>query len=191
VSFVDVLVRQEHPGELRGPYRTYEQKAESAREYKRDEEIPWLVVVDDLAGTVHKTYGSNASPLYFIDAAGQVAFYGILPHAPTLKQVIDRLLAQEGGWGTLADGVDRRPHIFASLVDGWRGPKRGGMRAVLDYELAVPGAATLTFLGHILKPLLAPLALRATPLPAPARLALGSGLVGATALGVWLLRRRD
>jgi hypothetical protein len=164
---------------------------ESAREYKREEEIDWPVLVDNLTGTVHRTYGGNASPLYLIDAAGRVAFYGVLPHVPTLKQAIDRLLAQEGGRGTLADEVDRRPHIFASLVDGWRGPKRGGMRAVLDYELAVPGAATLTFLGHLLKPLLAPLALRAEPLPAPARLALGGTLVGATALGAWLLRRRD
>lgn len=69
--------------------------------------------------------------------------------------------------------------------------KRGGARAVLDYELAVPGAATLALLGNVVKPLLAPLALRATPLPAPARLALGGGLVRAATLGVWMLRRRD
>jgi hypothetical protein len=61
---------------------------------------------------------------------------------------------------------------------------------VLDYELAVPGAATLTFLGHLAEPLLAPLALRAPPLPASTRLVLSGGLAGVAALGVWLLRRR-
>jgi hypothetical protein len=129
-------------------------------------------------------------------AAGAVApikslhgLYGVLAHAPTLKRAIDELLAKEGR-GIVSGDVDRWPHVFASLVDGWRGPRRGGLRAVLDYELAVPGAATLTFLGHLAKPVLSPLALRSTPLPVSARLTLGSGLIATTALGAWLLRRR-
>jgi hypothetical protein len=187
---LDVLVRQEHPGERRGPYRSYWQKMASAREYKHEEGIPWTVLVDDLAGTLHGIYGGNASPVYLIDTAGRVAFYSILTHPPTLKQAIDELLAKEGH-GVVVGGIDRAPHVFAALVDGWRGPRRGGVRAVLDYELAVPGAATLTYLGHLLKPLLAPLALRATPLPAPAKIALMAGaLTGAATLGAWSLRRR-
>jgi hypothetical protein len=114
--------------------------------------------------------------------------YGVLAHAPTLKRAIDELLAKEGR-GIVSGDVDRWPHVFASLVDGWRGPRRGGLRAVLDYELAVPGAATLTFLGHLAKPVLSPLALQSAPLPVTVRLALGSGLIATTALGVWLLSR--
>ena len=189
VRFIDVLVRQEHPGERRGPYRTYEEKVQSAHEYEREEGIAWTVLVDDLAGMVHEAYGGAAAPLYLIDATGRVAFYGVLAHAPTLKRAIDELLAKEGHGITSGD-VDHWPHVFASLVDGWRGPRRGGLRAVLDYELAVPGAATLTFLGHLAKPVLSPLALRSTPLPVSARLTLGSGLIATTALGAWLLRRR-
>jgi hypothetical protein len=189
VRFIDVLIRQEHPGERRGPYRTYEEKVQSAREYEREEGIGWTVLVDDLAGTVHEAYGGAAAPLYLIDATGRVAFYGVLAHAPTLKRAIDELLAK-GGHGIVSTSLDRRPHVFASLVDGWRGPRRGGMRAVLDYELAVPGAATLTFLGHLAKPVLSPLALRSAPLPVFVRLALGSALIATTVLGAWLLRRR-
>jgi hypothetical protein len=189
VRFIDVLIRQEHPGERRGPYRTYEEKVASAREYEREEGIEWTVLVDDLAGTVHEAYGGAAAPVYLIDATGRVAFYGVLAHAPTLKRAIDELLAK-GGHGIVSGDVDRRPHVFASLVDGWRGPRRGGLRAVLDYELAVPGAATLTFLGHLAKPVLSPLALRPAPLPVSVRLALGSGLITTTVLGAWLLRRR-
>jgi hypothetical protein len=189
VRFIDVLIRQEHPGERHGPYRTYEEKVQSAREYKREEGVEWTVLVDDLAGTVHQAYGGAAAPVYLIDVSGRVAFYGVLAHAPTLKRAIDELLAKRGD-GIVSGDVDRWPHVFASLVDGWRGPKRGGLRAVLDYELAVPGAATLTFLGHLAEPLLAPLALRATPLPASTRLVLSGGLAGVAALGVWVLRRR-
>lgn len=190
MRFMDILVRQEHPGERRGPYRTYEQKMEAAREYEREEEIPWPVLVDDLAGTVHGSYGGNASPVYLIDAAGWVVFYGVLPHAPTLKRAIDELLSGNGQGAAVAGGLDRAPLVLASLVDGWRGPRRGGVRALLDLELAVPGAASLSFLGHLFKPLLAPLALRASPLSAPAKLALVGGLAGTVVLGLWSARRR-
>jgi transposase len=75
VSFVDVLLRQEHPGERRGPYRSHEQKMESARVYKRHDGIPWLVLVDDLGGTTHKKLLRQRLPIYLIDATGRVALY--------------------------------------------------------------------------------------------------------------------
>ncbi len=161
---------------------------DGARQYKREERLPWPVLVDDLAGTVHRTYsGEMADPVFLIDSAGQVSFYGMWTHAPTLKQAIDELLSRGGRGVSL--GLDRMPHLFASFVDGWRGPRRGGRRAVLEYDLGGMGAGTLSFLGNKAKPLLGPLALRATPLPTSARLALG-GLVAA-ALLVGLLLRRD
>jgi hypothetical protein len=51
VRFVDVAIRQAQPGELRGTYRTYEEKPEGAQEGKREEGIPWTVLVDDYAST--------------------------------------------------------------------------------------------------------------------------------------------
>jgi hypothetical protein len=47
----------------------------------------------------------------------------------------------------------------------------------------------MSFLGNKAKPLLAPLVLRAAPLPLGARLALGGGLVAAAALVAGLVRR--
>jgi hypothetical protein len=189
MHFVDVFIRQAHPGELRGPYRSYEEKLAEAREYKREEGIEWTVLVDDYAGTVHRAYSREmADPVFLIDSDGRVAFYGMWTHPPTLKRAIDELLAQDGR-GVVAGGIDRMPHLFASFVDGYQGPRRGGRRAVLEYDLAGLGAGTLSFLGNKAKPLLAPLALRAEPLPLSARLALGGGLVVVAALVVGLVRR--
>ncbi len=128
-----------------------------------------------------------ADPVFLIDSAGRVSFYGMWTHAPTLQRAIDELLAR-GGQGVV--GIDRTPHLFASFVDGWRGPRRGGRRAVLEYDLGGMGAGTMSFLGNKAKPLLAPVALRAEPLPLAARLALGGGLLASAALLVGLLRRR-
>jgi hypothetical protein len=43
-------------------YKAPEQKAADAEAYRREERIPWTVVVDDLAGTVHRAYGGLANP---------------------------------------------------------------------------------------------------------------------------------
>ena len=189
VHLVDVFIRQAHPGEHRGAYHSDDQKLEEARQYQRDEALPWRVLVDDLAGTTHQTYGNMSDPVYLIDADGRVAFYGIWTHVPTLQQAIEALLAQ-GGRGVPGNGgIDHVLHLFASFVGGWRALRRGGVRALVEYELGTPPAATLTFLGHLAKPVLAPLALRATPLPIAARLALGAGMVAVAALVVAQRRR--
>lgn len=191
MHFVDVFIRQAHPGERRGAYDNEEQKFEEARQYQRDEALPWLVLVDDFAGTTHQTYGNMSDPVYVIDADGRVAFYGMWTHAPRVKQALDELLAQDGRGGVVAGGIDHMTHLFASFVNGWHALQRGGKWAVIDYEIGTPGAATLTFLRYLAKPLLAPLALRATPLPRNVRIVLGTGAALAAALAMQTLRRRS
>ena len=163
--FLDVLIRQAHPGEERAPYRSYEEKLESAREHKREERIPWTVLVDDPSGTAHRAYSREMTdPVFLIDSDGRVSFYLMWAHAPTLKKVIDELLEQ-GGRGVVEDGIDQIPHLFVSFVNGYHGLRRGGKRAVREYDTGAFGAGVLTFLGSKAKPLLAPLALRAEPRP--------------------------
>lgn len=163
MQFLDILIRQAHPGEERHHYANYEQKLEGAREYHRLEALPWPVLVDDYQGTVHRTYSREmADPSFLIGADGRVAFYGMWTHAPSLKRAIDALLAQDGR-GPVTGGIDKKPHLLASFVDGYRGPRRGGRRAVLEYDLGGGGAGTLSFLGSKAKRLLAPVALRAAP----------------------------
>lgn len=164
MAFVDVVIRQAHPGEQRHHYDTYEQKVEGAREYAELDDIPWPVLVDDYAGTVHRTYSREmADPSFLIDPQGRVAFYGMWTHVPTLKRAIDELRRRGPEGPPVAGGVDRMPHLFASIVDGYRGPRRGGRRGVLEYDLGAVGSGSMSFLGNKLKPLLGRFALRAAP----------------------------
>jgi hypothetical protein len=161
---------------------------EGAREGRREERIPWTVLVDDYAGTTHRDYSSEMTdPVFLIDSDGRVSFYLMWAHAPTLKRAIDELLERDGR-GEVAGGIDRTPHLLASFVNGYHGLMRGGRRAVREYNTGAFGAGVLTFLGSKAKPLLAPLALRAEPLPLAARLALLGGLAAAS-FGAWALRR--
>ena len=149
------------------------------------------MLVDDLSGKAHRAYSREMTdPVFLIDSDGRVAFYLMWAHAPTLKKAIDELLERDGRGAPVAGWIDRMVHLFVSFVNGYHGLRRGGRRAVREYNTVAFGAGVLTFLGSKAKPLLAPLALRAEPLPAGARLALLGGLAATAALSAWSLRRR-
>jgi hypothetical protein len=172
-----VIIRQAHPGEKRGRYLGYEDKVRSAQEYRQLEDIAWPVLVDDYEGTVHRAYSQEmADPSFLIDADGRVAFYCMWTHAPSLKPAFDELLSKGGVGAPVAGGMDGAPHLFASFVDGIRGPQRGGKRAVREYSTGGFGAGLLSLAGNKAKPVLAPLALRTEPLPSAAKV--GFGLLG-------------
>jgi hypothetical protein len=183
VRFLDVVVRQAHPGECRGAYQSYGEKLDDARRYKQEEAIPWPVAVDDLEGTVQRSYGGLSASVYLIDAEGEVAFYGIWGQAPPLRRAIDDLLADGHPHRPAGRSIDRVPHLAAAIVAGQGGPARGGWVAILDLELGFPGAFALMTLGSFARPILAPLALRTTPLPLPVRAALLAGLAAGIVVG--------
>lgn len=189
MQFVDVLIRQAHPGPGVAPYRTFEQKLHDAERYHQEEGIPWPVVADDLEGTVHQVYGTLADPAYLIDSDGRVAFYNLWTSAPALHEAIGALLAR-GGRGVVRGGYTRFFDPGPMTTDGWRGLRRGLPQSFTDLMLAAPGSPLLPWLGHQVRPLLAPLTLRAEPLPTAVKVGLAAGGMLALALGVrWVLSR--
>lgn len=184
---MDVLIRQAHPGPAVTPYQSDNQKMADAGRYVREEHIPYPVLVDDLAGTVHQVYGGLADPVYLIDADGHVAYYNMWSYAPALDEAITALLAQ-GGRGIVKEGVNRAVYPLPAVVDGWRGLRRGLPQSYFDMETAAPGLADLAWLAYKLRPVLAPLALRAVPLPRSVRVAITGAIVALPSL--FFLRRR-
>ncbi len=188
VHFVDVMVRQAHPGPGAPTYKSFEDKLRDAQSFQREEGLPWAVLVDDLEGTVHQVYGTLADPAYLIDTDGRVSYYNMWTYVPALHQAIEAVLGQ-GGRGVVEGGMRRTPNLGPTLTDGWNGLRRGWPQSFFEMELATPGSASGAWLGHQLRPLLAPLTLRAEPLPSSTKAALAVGAV-ATILGVrWLIRR--
>jgi hypothetical protein len=161
-----------------------------AEAYRREESIPWTILVDDLEGTVHQVYGGLADPTYLIDVDGKVAYYDLWTYAPALHEAIDRLIAQ-GGRGIVETGMNRLPYLLPALTEGWRALRRGLPQSVVELETASPGAALGTWLGYRLRPFLAPLTMRARPLPAAAHAGLAAGAAALAFLGIrhWASRR--
>ncbi len=94
---------------------------------------------------------------------------------PTLHRAIVALVDQ-GGRGTVLRGIDNWPHLLPSIASGWRGLSRGLPQSFIDLETSAPMFASGTWLGHRLRPILAPLALRAEPLPGAVRFSIAMGL---------------
>jgi hypothetical protein len=188
VHFVDVVIRQAHPGPALPPYHSFAHKMHDAEAFKHAGGIPYTMLVDDLPGTVHQVYGGLPDPTYVIDAEGRVSSYNMWTHAPTLYEAIEALFEQ-GGRGTVLGGYDRTPPLLATIADGWNGLRRGWPQSVIELEASAPGMASGPWLGYQLRPLLAPLALRSKPLPAAAKMGLAVGAVALLLFGVRCLVR--
>jgi hypothetical protein len=126
VTFIEMLVRQAHPGERHGPYHSDDQKVAEARDYQAEEHIPWLVLTDTLDGETQRAYLGLAAAVYLIDRRGVVSFCGTWGQSPVLRATIDDLLDRDGVGAPAGKGLDRRPHLAAAIVAGQGGPLRGG-----------------------------------------------------------------
>jgi hypothetical protein len=183
VHFLDVVIRQAHPGPDVPPYRTFEEKWQDAVRYRNEEGIPFPVLVDDLEGTVHQTYGGLADPTYLIDADGRVACYTMWTYVPTLHQALHELERQ--GWsGVVDDGINPLPHMLPALTTGWRGLRRGLPNSLIDMETAAPGSGVGVMAGYAFRPLLAPFTQRFTPLPTAVKVGLVAAGVGLACLAL-------
>ena len=160
------------------------------RRHKEYYAIPWPVVADDLAGTVHQAYSGMADPTFLLDADRRVAYYSMWTFAPNLDRAIAALLRQ-GGRGVVAGGIDHLMHPWPVIVDGWRGIRLGLPRSFLEFEFAAPGSASTIWLGSRLRPVLAPVVLRAERLAPRTRAALvGTAAVIALSLVAPRIARR-
>lgn len=137
VTFLDVFIRQAHPGVDVPVYRSYEQKFADAQRYRSIKEIPWHVLIDTIDGQVHQVYGGLPGSAYLVDTGGRIAFYALWLHVPTLHTAITALFDQNGV-GVVKGGVDKLPHFLAPLTHGWPAIFRGFPQSYRDLERAVP-----------------------------------------------------
>lgn len=189
VHFLDVVIRQAHPGPGVPPYHNFAEKLADAERYQREEGVPWPVLVDDLEGSTHQEYGNLADPTYLVGTDGRVSYYNMWTYTPSLYQAIEALLAQNGQ-GVVLEGVNQLPHMLPALTTGWRGLRRGLPQSLVELELATPGAGAGVWLGYQFRKVLSPLTQRARPLPTGVKVGLAVGAAAALALGARSLLSR-
>ncbi|MEX0934899.1 MAG: deiodinase-like protein [Candidatus Paceibacterota bacterium] len=138
VQFLVLYVREAHPGEKRGAHHSNEEKRKRAHECSALYDDPRRVLVDDVSGTAHTTYGLFPNSVYIIDRQGEIFWRAKWNHPKELKENLELLLAEK-----------RAADESASEVPGALNPSaflRGGMVALWDFIKGFPRLIWLKFI---------------------------------------------
>lgn len=137
VVFLVVYTREAHPGERTGAHRTETDKQAAARRLVSEEPLSRMMLIDDLDGAVHRSYGEVWDPVFVLDSAGRVVCRLAWNDPGCVAGILEAL--QRAGRVESVESVEiyRAP----SPAGFGHGLLRGGVQALLDfYDAGPPGA---------------------------------------------------
>lgn len=88
-----MYTREAHPGESVPHHDTFERKLAHARLLRDEVGIRRPILVDDLAGTMHRRYGPMPNMTWVIDRGGRVVYKANWTNAVNVEAFLDRFLA--------------------------------------------------------------------------------------------------
>lgn len=141
VNFIFVYVREAHPGEHFPHHRRIAQKLAHARALGERFNVGRTILVDDLAGTVHRAYGTLPNMSYAINRSGVVTFKSDWTDAATIRVVLgyQLRLAQ-----LRREGARLAPFYVEMQGLRWNDPARfqeglalAGPKAVTEFAAAI------------------------------------------------------
>jgi len=142
VDFYVVYTREAHPGQRYSAHTCLEEKLSNAAAARDAESIERTVLVDGVAGTMHKQYVSMPNAAYVIGRDGMVAYQADWLDPETLTDTLEMLLENDGRSvdvpGTNLHGNFADPSA-SLLADIHRVFTRAGPGAARDFFRALPG----------------------------------------------------
>lgn len=140
VEILFVYVREAHPGERIPAHRSERDKADAARLLRDEEDMEIPIVVDDVAGSIHRKYSRLPNPAFLVDKSGRIAFRSRWANPRELGAAIDELLRLQRQHGTehavVHGGEDLSPGVSYSHLHAFRAIERGGADSVSDFHAA-------------------------------------------------------
>ena len=95
VVFYLIYTRESHPAEHYPPHASLEEKLSRARELQQLEGVRFPILVDDLAGTIHKNYGPWPNALFVVHKDGRLIYRTNMANPGALRQFLDDLLTAD------------------------------------------------------------------------------------------------
>ena len=135
-----VYTREAHPGENVPHHDSFERKLASAKLLADEAGIGRDILVDDLAGTVHRAYGLMPNMTWVIGRGGRVAYKANWTSAANVEAFLGRFLAARG-----QHPPGTAPVMYETQQAEFRYPDRkrftghllrNGSRAVAEFEKA-------------------------------------------------------
>jgi len=137
---VFVYTRQAHPGEHVPHHDSLERKQACARLLREETGIGRDILVEDLAGTVHRAYGLMPNMTWVIDPGGRVAYKADWTSAANVEAFLGRLLAarthQPPGAALVMSATQQVEFRHTDRQRFTEHLQRNGPRAVAEFEKA-------------------------------------------------------
>lgn len=139
-EFLTIYVREPHPGEHYSEHRSWKQKLKYAQECRNQDGIQTTLLIDDLDGTVHITYGSLPNMVYVIEKSGKIVFKAMWTNHQEIASVLENLTVadqlQSQGIRVKPSYTERINYIPADYAGGLREKVfgRAGKKAWTDYQ---------------------------------------------------------
>lgn len=92
---VFLYVREAHPGENYPHHHSFEQKVSQARKFKERWSCKRPILLDDLQGTAHESFGRLPNMTYILGTDHRVLFRADWTDADTVRSAVEYLLAVE------------------------------------------------------------------------------------------------
>jgi peroxiredoxin len=156
-EFLFVYVREAHPGERTPAHASLDDKCRSAVLFRHQERLNLPILVDDLAGRIHRSYGGLPNSTFIIERSGRVAFRCSWTNPKKLRAALEELLqtqelfevekllqgeellqgfeSQEAVPITVLGGEDLSLPGLRGLIHTNRALARGGRESVRNYRL--------------------------------------------------------
>jgi hypothetical protein len=93
---VFIYTREAHPGENVPRHGSFEDKLACAARLRKQAGIGPDILVDGLAGAVHRGYGCMPDMTWVIDRGGRVAYKANWTSGANVEALLDRFLAARG-----------------------------------------------------------------------------------------------
>jgi hypothetical protein len=137
-EFYLVYTREAHPGEGFPHHASWEQKRAHAINLREQEKVRLPILIDDLAGTVHRAYGQLSNMIYLIDRDGTIVYKSDWTNADDLDGMCRSLIRLDGmkaaGASIVRKGTSERVHWMSmDPVLRERVYRRAGEKAIRDY----------------------------------------------------------
>lgn len=130
VEFLVVYVREAHPGSRTGPHESMDKKIALAARTKQEYGDIRPVLVDNLAGDMHRAYGSFPNMVYIVNPEGQVVYRCDWSYAHLIERVLkDRPNLNHRERKRIITAV---PWIMVPVI------LKGGWDALMDQCIALP-----------------------------------------------------
>lgn len=94
-EFLLIYSVEMHPGENVPRATTFDQRLSHATRLKKEEKVPFPIIVDGIGNEVRKLYHALTNPVFIVDREGIIVYKSSWTWAPDLAQALNELVACE------------------------------------------------------------------------------------------------